>query len=205
MTALRIWDFRRGDDDDNRTSPHGGGVRRVLLSAAPEFNYLKAAIGFLVLIIGPALGVGIVPSLLVTYGRLKFGAAAWVGEYPIVAVIALALLVGAALWIGRPLLPKAVENFWHLHYTLVFPVFVAVREILRSIAERFSGETGTPERLDRRRRIGTVLGALLFAGGGVILAGTFDLSIGLQLVDVARVRPCALGRAARGRAAVVHR
>ena len=43
MTALRIWDFRRGDDDDNRTSPVGGGLRRVLISAALEFNYVKAA------------------------------------------------------------------------------------------------------------------------------------------------------------------
>jgi 3',5'-cyclic AMP phosphodiesterase CpdA len=203
MTGLRIWDFRRGDDDDNRTSPHGGGLQRVLLSAALEFNYLKAAIGFLVLIIGPALLVGIVPSVAVTYGRLKFGAATSVGEYPVVAVIVLAVLVAAALWIGRPLLPKAVENFWHLHYTLVFPVFVAVREILRSVAERFSGETGTPEQLDRRRRIGTVLGALLFAGGGLALALTVDLSIGLQLVDVERVRPWAVARAALGNAAVV--
>jgi 3',5'-cyclic AMP phosphodiesterase CpdA len=203
MTALRIWDFRRGDDDDNRTSPFGGGLRRILLSAALEFNYVKAAIAFLVLIIGPALLVGIVPSVAVTYGRLKFGAAASVGEYPIVAVIVLAALVAAALWIGRPLLPKAVENFWHLHYTLVFPVFVAVREILRSVAERFYGETGTPEQLDRRRRMGTVLGALLFAGGGVALAVTVDLSIGLQLVDVERVRPWAVARAALGNAAVV--
>jgi 3',5'-cyclic AMP phosphodiesterase CpdA len=200
---VRIWDFRRGDDDDNRTSPFGGGLRRILLSAALEFNYVKAAIGFLVLIIGPALVVGIVPSILVTYGRLKFGAAASAGEYPIVAVIVLAALVAAALWIGRPLLPKAIESFWHLHYTLVFPVFVAVREILRSIAERFLGETGTLEQLDRRRRIGTVLGALLFAGGGVILAVSVDLSIGLQLVDVERVRPWAVAGAALGNAAVV--
>ena len=200
---MRIWDFRHGDDDDNRTSPFGGGLPRVLLSAALEFNYVKAAIGFLALIVGPALLVGIVPSVVVTYGRLKFGAAASVSEYPIVAIIVLVVLVAAALWIGRPLLPKAIENFWHLHYTLVFPVFVAVREILRSIAEQFSGQTGTPEQLDRRRRVGTVLGALLFAGAGVALAVTVDLSIGLQLVDVERVRPWTVARAALGNAAVV--
>ena len=113
------------------------------------------------------------------------------------------VLAAVALWIGRPLLPKAVENFWHLHYTLVFPVFVALREILRSIAEQFSGQTATPEQLDRRRRLGTVLGALLFAGGGLALAITVDLSIGLQLVDVERVRPWAVIRAALGNAAVV--
>jgi predicted phosphodiesterase len=203
MTALRIWDFRRGDDDDNRTSPVGGGLRRVLVSAALEFNYVKAAVGFLVLVIGPALLVGIIPSIAVTYGRLKFDAVASAGYSPITAVILLLVLVAVALWIGRPLLPKALENFWHLHYTLVFPVFVAVREILRSIAENFSGKAATAEQLDRNRRLGTVLGALLFAGGGLALAITVDLSIGLQLVDVERVRPWAVIRAALGNAAVV--
>jgi hypothetical protein len=156
MSCLRIWDFRRGDDDDNRTSPDGGGLRRVLISAALEFNYVKAAIGLLVLVIGPALLVGIIPSIAVTYGRLKFDAVASAGYSPISAVIVLLVLVAVALWIGRPLLPKAVENFWHLHYTLVFPVFVAVREILRSTAEKFSRQAATPEQLDRNRRLGTV-------------------------------------------------
>ena len=35
---MRIWDLRRGDADDNRTSPAGGGLRSVILSAALEFN-----------------------------------------------------------------------------------------------------------------------------------------------------------------------
>ena len=49
---MRIWDLRRGDADDNRTSPAGGSLRSVVLSAAMEFNYLQAAIGFLALVIG---------------------------------------------------------------------------------------------------------------------------------------------------------
>ena len=203
MTALRIWDFRRGDDDDNRTSPHGGGLRRVLISAALEFNYVKAAIGFLILIVGPAVLVGIVPSVVATYSRLKFNAAVSLGYTPAVAVVVLVLLVAAAFWIGRPLLPKAIENFWHLHYTLVFPIFVAVREILRSMFEQFSDRRATPEKLERNRRLGTVIGALLFAGGGIALALSVDLSIGLQLVDVEHVRPWAVARAALGNAALV--
>ena len=200
---MRIWDFRRGDEDDNRTSPQGSSLRRLLISAALEFNYVKAAIGFLKLIIVPAVLVGIVPSLVVTFGRLKFETATSVGKTPAVAIIVLAVLVAVALWIGRSLLPKAFESFWHLHYTLVFPIFVAAREILRSIAETFSGETCTVEQQDRRRRTGTILGALLFAGGGVLLAARVDLSIGLQLVDVEHVRPWAVARAALGNAAVV--
>ena len=203
MTVLRIWDLRRGDDDDNRTSPHGRGLRSIVLSTLLEFNPLKASIGFLALILGPALLVGIAPSIVVTYGRLTFHKLTLVGSYPIVALVSLAVLVGAALWIGRPLLALAVDYFWHLHYTLVVPILVALRELLRAGAERFPGRPITSEQLNRRRRLGTVLAALLLAGGGLTLAMTVEVSIGLQLVDVEHVQPWAVARAALGNAAVI--
>jgi 3',5'-cyclic AMP phosphodiesterase CpdA len=198
-----IWDLRRGDNDDDRTNPHRGGFRRLALSAVLEFNYLNAAIGFLILIVGPALLVGIAPSIAFTYGRLKFDAAASAGYSPFAALFVIGLLLALALWIGRPLLRKAIENFWHLHYSLVFPVFVAAREILRSLAESFPGQTATREQIARRRRLGTVFGALLFAAGGIALALTIDLSVGLQLVNVERVRPWAVMKTALGNAAVI--
>ena len=203
MTVLRIWDLRRGDDDDNRTSPHGRGLRSIVLSTLLEFNPLKASIGFLALIIGPALLVGIAPSIVVTYGRLTFHKLTLAGSYPIVALVSLAVLVGAALWIGRPLLALAVDYFWHLHYTLVVPILVALRELLRAGAERFPGRAITSEQLNRRRRLGTVLAALLLAAGGLALAMTVEVSIGLQLVDVEHVQPWAVARAALGNAAVI--
>jgi 3',5'-cyclic AMP phosphodiesterase CpdA len=203
MTVLRIWDLRRGDDDDNRTSPHGRGLRSIVLSTALEFNPLKASIGFLALIIGPALLVGIAPSIVVTYGRLMFHKATLAGSYPIFALVSLAVLVGAALWIGRPLLALAVDHFWHLHYTLVVPILVALRELLRAGAERFPGRVITSDQVNRRRRLGTVLAALLLAGGGLALAMTVEVSIGLQLVDVEHVRLFTAARAALGNAAVI--
>ena len=203
MTILRIWDLRRGDADDNRTSPYGRGLRSIVLSTALEFNPLKALIGFLTLIIGPALLVGIAPSIVVTYGRLMFHKATLAGSSPIFALVSLAALVGAALWIGRPLLASAVDHFWHLHYTLVVPILVALRELLRVGAERFPGRPITSEQLNRRRRLGTILAALLLAGGGFALAMTVEVSIGLQLVDVEHVRPWAVARAALGNAAVI--
>jgi 3',5'-cyclic AMP phosphodiesterase CpdA len=198
---LRIWDLRRGDHDDNRTSPHGAGVRSLVLSAFLEFNYLQASIGFLVLIVGPALLVGIIPSLVVTFGRVKLDVAT--GQQPIVAFLMLALLAGLALWFGRPFLRMAVESFWSLHYTLVFPIFVALREILRSVVEKFPGKLATAEELDRRRRLGTILGALLLASGGIALAMSVALSFGLQLVNVEHVQPWAVTKAALGNAAIV--
>src|SRR4051812_35061959 len=118
MAVLHIWDLRRGDDDDNRTSPHGRGLGRMLFAAALEFNFLKAAIAFLALIIGPALLLGLIPSVVFTFGRLKLHAATMAGNSPVVALVLLAVLVAVALWLGRPLLALAVDHFWHLHYTL---------------------------------------------------------------------------------------
>ena len=202
-TPARIWDLRRGDHDDNRTSPRVRGLRGIVLSALLEFNYLNASITFLALIIGPALLVGLAPSVLVTYGRLKFGAVSLAGRNPILALVLLAALLGAALWLGRPLIRLALDNFWDLHYALVFPIFVAVCEVLRMLAERLPTRATTVKQIDRRRRLGTVLGTLLLAGGGLALAMTVGLSLGLQVVDVRRVQPWAMARAALVNAAVI--
>jgi 3',5'-cyclic AMP phosphodiesterase CpdA len=200
---MRIWDLRRGDADDNRMSPADRGFRSVVLSAALEFNYLQAAIGLLVLIIGPALLVGILPSVVVTYGRMTVRTAASATESLFVAVALLAVLGGVAYWIGRPLVALALDHFWELHYTLVFPLFVAVRELLRALIEGVRGRPTLPEQLDRGRRIGTVLAALVLTGGGAALAMFVEVSFGLQLIDVEEVRVWAVVQAALGNAAVI--
>ena len=112
---MRIWNLRRGDDDDDRTNPHGRGVRSLVFSAALEFNYLKAPIGFLALFVVPALLIGIAPSVAIAYGRLILQAPALAGGSLIVAPVILLVLAAVAFWIGRPLLAVAWNNFWHLH------------------------------------------------------------------------------------------
>jgi 3',5'-cyclic AMP phosphodiesterase CpdA len=196
-----IFDLRRGDHDDNRTSPHGGNVRSLIVTAALEFNYLKASIGFLTLIVAPALFVGIVPSLVFTYSRLKLGVV--VGHSPMVAVLIIAVLAGLAALVGRAFLPQALESFWRLQYTLVFPIFVTAREAVRSIVERLPGKLATTEQLDRGRRFGTIIGGLLLAGGGIGLAAAIVSAYGLQLVNVELVEPWVVTRAALLNAVVI--
>lgn len=196
MTPERIWDLRCGDHDDNRTSPHVQGLRSVVLSALLEFNYLNASLSFLALILGPALLVGLAPPLVLTFGRMKLETLRLAGRSPLLALVLLAVLLGAALWLGRPLLRLVVDEFWALHYTLVFPIFVAVQELLRMMVERVPRRASTPEQLDRRRRLGTVLAALLLASGGLALALALRGSLGLQLVDVRQVPPWRTARAA---------
>src|SRR3974390_3094757 len=94
FTVPRIWDLRRGDPDDNRTSPYVHSLRGIILSAVLEFNYLKASLSFLALILGPALLLGVVPSVVLTYGSLLFHAATSAGRRPIYALFLLAVLLG---------------------------------------------------------------------------------------------------------------
>ncbi len=203
MNVLRIWNLRRGDADDNRLSPYAGGLRSLFVSAVFEFNYLKAPLGFLALVIGPALLVGIAPSLVVTFGHLVFHTTTLVGRNLVVTLGLLFALLGFAFWIGRPLLAKAFVNFRHLQYTLVFPIFVAFREVLRTGAERLGGSSMTPRQLGRVRQIATAVAALLFAAAGLALAITVEVSIGLKLVDVEHVRAWQVFKAAIGNAAVI--
>jgi predicted MPP superfamily phosphohydrolase len=200
---LRIWDLRRGDDDDDRTSPHHRGLRSLVFSAALEFNYLKAPIGFLVLFVAPALLIGIVPSVVIAYGRLMLHAPTLAGYSPIVVPVVLLALAAIAFWLGRPLLAIAWENFWQLHYSLVLPIFVALRELLRVTAEKFRGRSTTPEQLDRGRRICAVIAALTFASGGLVLAIFVEVSFSLHLVDILHVRWRSLATTALGNAAVI--
>ena len=168
---LRIWDLRRGDDEDNCTNPHGRGLRSLVFSAALEFNYLKAPIGFCVLFVAPALLIGLAPSIAIAYGRLLIHAPALAEGSLIVTPVVLLALAALAFWLGRPLAMVAWNNLWHLHYSLVLPMFVVLREVLRAIIEGFRGRSITTEQLDRSRRVCAVIAALLFGGAGLAARG----------------------------------
>lgn len=198
-----IWDLRRGDADDNRTSPYGRGWWKLAVSAALDFNILKASIAALFLIIGPALLVGLAPSAVVYVARLKLQTANFWGNHPLIIILLVAGLAVAAFAIGRPLLLRAVDTFWHLHYTLLFPAIVVLREMLQIAAERVPRRPTTPEQLHRRRRAGSVLAALLLASAGGVLAWRIGVSFGLQLIDAGQIHPWAAVKAALGNAALV--
>jgi 3',5'-cyclic AMP phosphodiesterase CpdA len=199
----RIWDLRRGDHDDNRMSPYGGGFRGLVLSAAFEFNFLKAFIVFLTLIILPAVLVGIALSLAISYSRLLVHAKSIAGTSPALGISWLALLIAFAIWAGRPLLRLGFDSFQQLNYTLIFPIFVALREILRTLAEKLHGQSITPQQLNRGRRLGAAVAALVFAAVGLTLALTVWSSFGLQVLDARHIQPWPLAMAALINAAIV--
>jgi hypothetical protein len=204
MGFVPIWDLRCGDADDNRTSPYGRGWESLIVFNVLEFSYLKAVLAFLVLIVIPALLVGAAPSIIFTYSRHTWGTAASVGRNPtLIVFLVLAALIVVPLWAGPRLFSIALDIFRHLHYTLVFPIFVVLRELLRTVSERLPGMTYEQKHIHRRRLAATVFAALLLGGAGLALAVSVELSIGLSLVDAERVAPWAVARAALGNAAIV--
>ncbi len=203
MTVSGIWDLRRGDAGDNRTSPYGRGFWGIIASAALDFSILKASVAFLLLILGPALILGMAVPAAFLLARLKLHLASFAGSGLLPAILVVALLAAGAFWIGRPLLARAVNSFWHLHYALVFPAFVMLRETLRIAAERFPGSPLTPQELYRRRRAGSVLAAFLFAAAGALLAWAVGASAGFQLMAGGQFRPWAAVMSGLGNAALI--
>jgi Calcineurin-like phosphoesterase len=121
----------------------------------------------------------------------------------VVTPIVVLVLAAIALWLGRPLLVVAWNNFWQLHYSLVLPIFVVLRELLRTAAERFRGRPINAGQLDRSRRVCAVIAALLFTGGGLCLAAFVDLYFGVHVPDIVRACWQPLAAAALGNAAVI--
>ena len=197
-----LWDLRQGDADDNRASPYGRGWRGVLVSTALEFNFLTATLAFFILVIVPVLLVGLAPPLILIYSRHKFDAAATISSHPLAAIFSMAFLIGAGLWIGKPLLLMAINNFWHLHYTLVFPLFVGLRETISAAMERLAGETRASDELDRRRRLGTLIAAMLLAGGSLLIAVRVGVLRRPALADMI-VQPWAVARAGVSNAVIL--
>jgi predicted phosphodiesterase len=197
-----LWDLTRGDAEDNRSSPQWRGWRALAVATALEFNYLSAAITFVWLVVLPAIVVGLVVPAAILLVRWKLDAAVLITIKPTTALITLALLVGA-LWVARPLLAVALDNFWHLHYTLVFPLFVALREVIGLGLEAVPRRTPDAQALFRLRRISTIIATTLFAGGGVALAFAVPFWTVAGLEQLRHVGLTALTGAALGNALVV--
>ncbi len=203
MIGSRICDLRRGDHDDNRFSPQSGGLGGLILPTLWEFNYLKAPLIFVFLIIGPAILVGLVPSVIVTYGQFLLQAADVTRSRLFTGLGFFALLLAAGLWAGRGFLAAAFATVRSLHYTLIFPIFVSLREVLSTVGERLIGPSISPEQLARMRRICTILAALLYALAGFALAMVIEVRTGLQFVNVDRATVWVTVKATLGNAAVI--
>jgi 3',5'-cyclic AMP phosphodiesterase CpdA len=181
---MALLDLKQGDADDDRLSPGGKGLRAIVLSTLFEFNFLQGLIAFLLLVILPALLVGLLPSIARTYGALLSDAVFRLRDELLPAATIIAVCGLAAYWWGASLLKAALHNVWQLHYTLIFPIFVLVRELIKLIGESFLPWDPAPEALQRRRRLGTILAGILFAVTAFLIAAALLYRYGIVSVSL---------------------
>ena len=157
-----LWlDPRRGDIEDDAASPGQRSLLAIAGSLLVEISPLKLLFALTVLLLLPAVLLGLVPLM----------ASAWFAKLSehILAVTeagAAAMLIAIAVlgWIGwRPLLRLVEINFWSLIALAVQPGYAFAREALQHLAELAWRKELTPVLRTRLRRTSAL-------GAGVLLS-----------------------------------
>jgi hypothetical protein len=165
-------DPRDGDIEDDWSSTKRRSLLSLAGSLAIEISFPKLAIALLLLIVIPALTLGLAPLL----------ASAWVNKIStkvtsplnrIWPALALFALVVVGLIGGRKVFRLAESSFWSVNSLVVEPGYVVCREGLRHIVEGVLGARATQAKL-----------AMLRAGTAAI-AGLVLCSLSILVVKLA--------------------
>jgi Calcineurin-like phosphoesterase len=165
-----IIDPRRGDIEDDASSPRHRSLLSLAGSLLAEISLPKLAIAFTLLIIVPGLALGIAPILAaIWFGKLSSGLAdALVGFWPAILLV-IVIVVG---WFGgRPLFRLAEQSFWSLNSLAIQPAYTMGREALRQIAERWLPANASKTQRARLRAIASLVSGGLICGVAVLVVG----------------------------------
>jgi hypothetical protein len=156
-----VIDPRNGDIEDDASSPG----RHSLLSLAgrllAEISLPKLAMAWLWLIIVPSLLLGLTPIVAAIWlEALRSKITAPFAElWPALAL--LLVIIGGVLG-GRALFRLAEESFWSLNALAVQPLYMACREGLRHLAERWLPAQASHAQRDKLR------GAMAAVAGAIV-------------------------------------
>lgn len=157
-TTRPILDPRKGDIEDDASSPHGRSLVALAGSMLVEINLLKLALVTGIMIVLPALLLGVAPLLATGWLRLLPRQSAELVS-DLAAGLTLIAALAAALLGGRALYRATERSFWALVSVVVQPGYVLVRESLRHIVEKLASG-----RLDPAARRTATVAATLAAG-----------------------------------------
>ena len=150
-------DPRFGDVEDDASSTKQRSLLRIAGSLLAEISLPKLALAWGLLIVLPAILVGLAPLIATAWlAALARKVAALFGG--IWALLVLAVLLALA-WVGwRPLWRAAEQAFWSLNSLAVQPGYALCREGLQHVAEYLFGSRLGPE-AHARVRAATAAGA----------------------------------------------
>lgn len=158
-----IVDPRQGDVEDDASSTKQRTLISLAGSLLAEISIPKLIAAWTMLIILPALLLGVAPlfgSIWISTVSSK-AAALFTGLLP---PLLLAILVAIGWFGGKPLWRLIETNFWSLNGLAVQPAYAVSREALRQLAECF-----LPKTTDQRTR--NLVRAVSAAASGLLIFG----------------------------------
>ena len=154
-------DPRRGDADDDASSPKQRSLLAIAGSLFAEISLPKLVFAWVLTVGLPALLLGLAPLAVTAWfasARIDLETLAGFGGLFFLAAL------GLAAWIGlKPLLRMAETNFWTLQAMAIQPGYALCRESLQQLAEAlFARGDNQARRVDLR--------AWTSAGAGILLS-----------------------------------
>ena len=161
-------DPRHGDIEDDAASPGQRSLLAIAGSLLVEISLPKLLFAWTVLLLLPAVLLGLAPLLVSAwFSTLSEKLAALTGIGTALALLAIA----AVGWIGwRPLFRIAENNFWSLNALAVQPGYAFTREALRHLTERMWGGKLTAPRRAKLRSANSVGAGIVLSACAVLIA-----------------------------------
>jgi hypothetical protein len=168
MEDRMLIDPRHGDIEDDAASPGQRSLLAIAGSLLVEISLPKLLFAWTVLLLLPAVLLGLAPLLASAwFSKLSERLAALTGIGTVLVLVAI-VAVG---WIGwRPLFRIVETSFWSLNALAVQPGYAFAREALRHLTERIWGRKLTPAGRARLRSANSVGAAIILSACAVLIA-----------------------------------
>ena len=159
-------DPRDGDIEADASSTESRSLLAIAGNLLVEVSLPKFVLAFLLLVVLPALLLGITPVLASVWWRKV--ASNGVRGTGAIAFLVFLLAVG---WFGGRKLFRLVESaFWSLNAMAIQPAYVVFREGLLHLGGRFTGEAAAEANAMRVRVVAKILAALLLCTLALVVA-----------------------------------
>jgi 3',5'-cyclic AMP phosphodiesterase CpdA len=151
-----LLDPRNGDAEADASAPEKRSLLALAGNLFAEVSFPKLFYALLLLVIGPALILGIGPIVATLWLR-TFTSTPRTGYAAILFLLAL-LIIG---WIGgRPLFRVIENSFWSLNALAIQPTYVAFREGMLHLGNALVGASATEPRQARMRAAASALAGI---------------------------------------------
>jgi len=164
----RFIDPRQGDVEDDASSTKSRSLLSLAGSLLAEISLPKLALAWLLLIVVPALTLGLAPLVV----------SAWLSQVSgsirspfnsIWPFLVLAVLAAVGWFGGRTLFRLAETGFWSVNSLVVEPGYVTCREVLRHMVEGLLASRATQSQLARMRALTAAVAGLVVCGLAVLV------------------------------------